>query len=640
MENYNTIFYQLNSKKDEIIHKEETLAELESLLFSLQEKIKIKNLSISILEYLKNYKLEYKKDFILSIINSAIKDIFQDEIAIDIEQEVKKTTKNIRYNIVFYQNGYPIAKNEELLETNGGGVLSVISVLFKILIGFFYSKNKFFIFDESFSQVSPQYRERLSLFLRKFSEQYNFTIVIVSQTEDLNTYAHKNYYVNYKYLKSRSKKFPQELKTLYIEKEETDDNLEMDIFYTKIKNFQSIKEIEFTYQGFTVISGPNNCGKSASLRAIKSLIFNDFKEKFLRYDTKEAEIEFGKIINNEIIHKIKLIYKSKKVIYEIDGNQYLGKTLAADIIKEEVQKIGFKYIDIKKLYKNIKGDLRNQTEKIAYSSQYDNMFLIGQKHNDIEKIFNFLFNTENITLSIAELKEEILELNKELKDTDLKINEIKLNINNLEKEIEFLTLKYQVLFLNAFLENLNEIKILNIELNKIETIFENINNKYNTTNTLHGWVKYLKAFLEFNDQYQFILNEINLKQFKLDLLNNLKINESSQLIIDINIIRNYFEHLALYTDIDHKIIDKENKLKILYNLNYSKIDQLQNEINNIKMFLRNLNDIQDNILKEENQINQYKKYLIDLNEWFHQELERNGIELCPVCHGSGYKNKI
>lgn len=406
-----------------------------------------------LLELLKNYKLEKRKDFILTIVNSAIRDIFEADYRLDIlprDTKGKSVASNQKYDIIFYQNGIEIAKNNELLTSNGGGVLSIASLFFKILIGYLYSKNKFYIFDESLSQVSPKYRSRLSAFLKKFCDQYQFTLVVVSQTEELEEHAHLVYEVD-------SSVDADNIPVLDIVKIEGDIP-QVDFFYSRIKNFQSIVNQKFIFKGFTIIRGPNNSGKSASLRAIEALLFNNFKTD--TYPRKNpsgrkhtTEITFG-YVSKEGQKEIALKYRSGKVMFIIEGNEYFGKSLAADKLKEAVEEIGFRYIDVKQMYKNFKGPLKEQTERIAYTNQYDGLFLIGAKTSDSEKIFSFLFNTENIALAIAQAKEAIQTFGQEHKKLSKDLIELQHALIEAKLKVDY----YIKLYYYSMILELDQIK--------------------------------------------------------------------------------------------------------------------------------------------------------------------------------------
>jgi len=474
----------MNHKSDEILVKwrvansnvqrlQNNILDLTTRLQSLDTDLQNWNGAKTLLEYLKNYKLEKRKDFILGIINSAMRDIFESDYKLDIqprETKGKSAASTQKYDIIFYQNGIEIARNDELLTSNGGGVLSIASLFFKILIGYLYSKNKFYIFDEALSQVSPQYRKRLSKFLKVFCEKYGFTLVIVSQTEELEEHADIVYEVS----AAIDEKNVPVLEIDNIIGERPTENY----FYSHIKNFQSIKDQSFIFKGFTIIRGPNNSGKSASLRAIEAILFNNFKtDSYPRKNPNgkklTTEITFG-YVGESTKKEIGLRFKSGKVMFIIEGEEYFGKSLAADKLKEAVEEIGFRYIDVKKMYKNFKGTLKEQTERIAYTNQYDGLFLIGSKASDSEKIFSFLFNTENIALAIAQSKEEMQEMAKEHKDLQIALVESNEELTKAKIQVDYYLKLYYVKLIEEFKELSSQLNRFSVKSKSLEQIVEKI----------------------------------------------------------------------------------------------------------------------------------------------------------------------
>jgi len=569
-------------EKDALALKE-SLAILEQ---TLEEYTKAKYL----LEVLKNYKLEKRKDFILGIINSALRDIFEADYRLDIqprETKGKSVASTQKYDIIFFQNGIEIARNNDLLTSNGGGVLSVASLFFKILIGYLYSKNKFYIFDEALSQVSPQYRERLSLFLKEFCNKYNFTLVVVSQTEELETHADLVYEVD---SDINNKGIPV-LNIVDVIGEEPQE----DYYYVKIKNFQSIVDQTFIFKGFTIIRGPNNSGKSASLRAIESVIFNNFNTNLYPRKNPDGkklttEIYFGhKGAYNEAPKEIGLKYKSNKVMFLIQGEEYYGKNLAADKLKEEVEKIGFKYIDLKQMYKNFKGDLKEQTERIAYTNQYDGLFLIGAKTSDSEKIFSFLFNTENIALAIARAKETMQEISKEHKEKQIQLADIEEDLIQKKKYVELYNKVYYYMLVNEYTsistekEFLGKKEVIYIQLiEKVQLFISSVEN----ADWLRNYTKYVletRNKIESNTRQESILEQLiekiqnyNAVQEALSFKKDDSLKERItrlealipriQYIIQIDSFARIQDHLKTLDDSFRAIAQKEHELSQQYNL--------------------------------------------------------------------------
>lgn len=610
-----------------------------SKMQQIEKDIEHWNQAKTLLELLKNHKLEKRKDFILNVINSAMRDIFQQDYRLDIlpkETRGKSAGSTQKYDIIFYQNGIEIAKNDDLLSSNGGGVLSIASLFFKILIGYLYSGNKFYIFDESLSQVSPQYRMRLSTFLREFCDKYGFTLVVVSQTEELEVDAHLVYEVD---AEIDSKGVPV-LKIVHQEGEIPKDGF----FYSHIENFQSIKKQDFIYKGFTVIRGPNNSGKSATLRSIEAIIFNNFQvDNYPRLNPDgkalTTEIRFGYVPTVEEQNEgkeqkeIGLIYKSKKVLFIINGKEYFGKSLASDKLKAAVEEIGFKYIDVKKLYKNFKGALKEQTERIAYTSQYDGLFLIGSKTTDSEKIFSFLFNTENIALAVAQAKDTMLEMNRSYKEAAQRVIEIDEKIQKLNYEIDYYNKKYYMYLIREKIE-LDE---------KIESVLK-IKTKMDSEITLIG--KFTDLVLDLQ-QIDIINSSININQNALIDINS-KYENYNLILVAIQNIQAIDYWIETNKTMDfYKNSIQINALKI--NLAYwSAFIKLNSDTQILKNKLIYYTELLS-IIQASLDIWWYF-YTIDAINYYKNELEKNhnqihnlgleyNLEICPSCSGCGVTPK-
>lgn len=61
----------------------------------------------------------------------------------------------------------------------------------------------------------------------------------------------------------------------------------------KVKNFQSIKDAELDFSGFVVICGKSDLGKSATRRAVETILFNDWQKSYQRTGSKKTEISFS-----------------------------------------------------------------------------------------------------------------------------------------------------------------------------------------------------------------------------------------------------------------------------------------------------------------------------------------------------------
>ena len=550
----------INSKEQLLVEQSKN----NNLLIDLENDIKILEDVKTLLETLKNYKMDSKKEFILNTINAALQDVFEQNVRIDIEMNASNKSGasaiTTRYDIVLYQNDIEMARNEKLLENNGGGILSFISILFKILVGYIYSNSKFYLFDESISQVSSSYRARLARFLKKFCEEYNFTIILISHTDDIDEHAHVGYRLQGTFDKTGVPVLS--IGDIFGEYPSTDYN------YVHIKNFQSIVEATFRYKGFCVIRGDNNIGKSASFRAINALLFKTFDTgdfpRINRPRGSNVEIDFGyfktaeDIIENEK-NRIKMCYKAgQKVVYEFDGEEYAGKSLAFEKIKEKVETLGFKYVNLKETYKNFKGNLKDQTERLALTTQHDGFYLVGNKSNETEKVFNFLFDSTAVSSAIMQSDNDAKDINNRYQMITSANNRINIQL----KQVDLLIEKYSMLFYKCSIQNyIDQLKVKNIvdaQIIVIKDLIKQVTEALTILTHLENYKSYLEIRVQNDRARKYYENNIAVIELCIN-----KLNDANALKYYIERINEFKEMLTKRSSITSSIESINSKTLVI-----------------------------------------------------------------------------
>lgn len=621
---------------------------LETVLTELDE-------AKNILTILKNYKMETKKEFILDTINTALADVFSQNLRIDIDATSAVSTGkiNMKYDIVLYQNDIEMARNEKLLGNNGGGVLSFISILFKILVGYIYSDNKFFLFDESISQVSPLYRPRLAQFLNKFCDKYGFTLVLISQTDDIDEYANLGYILDGEF----DKDGVPELKIQKIFGNYPTDQYT----YVKIENFQSIVKQEFRYKGFTVIRGNNNIGKSASFRAINALLFNTFdandhprKKRARGADTKILfGFEDSRVAGDK---KIGLVYKSGKVIYEFNDLQFAGKSLAFDKVKEKVESIGFKYVDLKETYKNFKGNLKEQTERLAMTTQYDGFFLVGNKTSETDKVFNFLFDSTDAANAIAACVADINACNNEF-------NLLETMIKKDEKDVVKEKILYEIYVLKFYSHTISNYVLNSKRYNQLTELMKHIIEIMQECDKVIGIDDGINKIVHYSKALDFLKSNNLIVRFNLinEIISSTEIKEKLNYFIDnMTRLRTFKEEEVRTTNKVVRVDAIINKLNDIYSYQYyvDAINSYQETLNRLEI-LKNLNlskqyTLIDSIIQDTLFAESFTKsitkfgddlvYLYDTRKMKDISIPEEiaqldtiyGISVCSCCNGTGY----
>ena len=197
--------------------------------------------------------------------------------------------------------------------------------------------------------------------------------------------------------------------------------------------------------------------------------------------------------------------------------------MAFEKVKEKVESIGFRYLKLKEQYKNFKGNLKDQTERLAITTQQDGYYLIGGKASDTSKVFDFLFDSREVTLALIDLNNDIQTFENELNAINLDIGKNKNLISRLQIELK----KWDVLFKNKLIEQykyLVEVKgFMENEIHYHEKEYEIINN-----------------ILDVAD----IMWRIDASQTHIDKL-NIEKNKNLKIVSDIDRILDIVNHINL-----------------------------------------------------------------------------------------------
>lgn len=117
----------------------------------------------------------------------------------------------------------------------------------------------------------------------------------------------------------------------------------------KVKNFQSLADVDLEVEGFTVVVGPSNIGKSALVRAISSALYGRPGDDFIRRGAKQTGVVLEELpTNSGTSMSVAWIKGAGTNKFVIDGKIYdkMNRDVPVELEKAGVRvvKIGQEYI--------------------------------------------------------------------------------------------------------------------------------------------------------------------------------------------------------------------------------------------------------------------------------------------------------
>ena len=121
------------------------------------------------------------------LVNSALATIFPDqEIRFRIISEIKRNT--VQYRVAIVQDGH-----EGTTNSYGGGPVSVIALVLKLLFNVLAKRYPFLAFDESLAFLSEKYIDNASAFIKEMSDEFKMPILFVTHQPKLAAASDQTY---------------------------------------------------------------------------------------------------------------------------------------------------------------------------------------------------------------------------------------------------------------------------------------------------------------------------------------------------------------------------------------------------------------------------------------------------------------
>lgn len=165
----------ISSTNLEIADKERELSLLEKSLAALQKLTDLKK------------KETVKK--IEDVISFGLQAIFEDSsYKFRILDSIKR--KQVVYDFRVYSNSFSSDEGVSILDSRGGGVVSIVSFLLRLVLLCMIDKKaeRFLALDEPFAALSENYHENLVATIKQIADKLNVQLLVVSHQKSLDSF--------------------------------------------------------------------------------------------------------------------------------------------------------------------------------------------------------------------------------------------------------------------------------------------------------------------------------------------------------------------------------------------------------------------------------------------------------------------
>ncbi len=384
-----------------------------------------------------------------------------------------------------------------------------------------------------------------------------------------------------------------------------------------IKNYQSIKDVSFEIDGFTVILGKNNIGKSAIIRAIEAPLANQTGKSFIRNGEKKTTV---KIVRDEI--DIEWV-KGTSATYTVDDRKKkevfskLNRGVPQPLLDAGFGKMG---IGDKKVFPFI-------------ASQFDELFLVDKPGSVVTEVLASMYNIDVLSKA-DDMCQKIVKSQKSIlktREIDLKTLEEKLEVfkgfEKIKEEVAALAEKEeQTENLGSEISTLKEFEKQAERLTKSLKILGNITHVVIPhTKWFDNALKDIRQLREKEKRYQELTSNVQ----KLNGISKLEIPKTEEMETLVKEVSQFCEWDNTATELIGRI--KQQK-EVLENFNLKKVTVVVKKIEKMSKEYHHIVLLEKSFSENVSTTKTTRDELKNITEKLEQkEKEKAEIKVCPLC---------
>lgn len=375
-----------------------------------------------------------------------------------------------------------------------------------------------------------------------------------------------------------------------------------------LENFQSHKYSELVFNGgMNVIIGPSDSGKSAIIRALKWVLYNEPSgDYFIRENENQCSVTIY-ISDGFILKRYRTRSKNGYSLTYPNGEELTFEGIGNSVPNEIVETIGIQKIQLDS----------DESASINIGEQLEGPFLLSEKTSTRANAIGRLVGVNILDDAIKETVKDIKNINSKKKNLEESLDNINnelVNFNYLDQLIStYDELKDKLNLLEDKNKKLDKLLTLKSNLNSIlsnkknaETILNNLKNLYRIELLFENLSKELIKYYNFektHEKLRFYNQKITTTEKTLNSL--IELSKVDGIYNNLGYkIKNYNEFTLLYA--------KYNKLKKDKNIYMNLMDSLE--------YIDQVNNIYDDLYLKTNmylKLLQYHSRLIEIEKKIH-----------------------
>lgn len=201
-----------------------------------------------------------------------------------------------------------------------------------------------------------------------------------------------------------------------------------------IENFQSIENLSIDIRDFTSLVGKSNRGKSAIVRALRVVLYNEWEASYLREGTKECRISLEILQKSEYLKSILPEFNIERVEIRKPANEYT--VWLDDGTKLSYPKVGKNTPEVfsKIALSEIESE-RKDFFNLNFQAQLDPLFLVTGTDVVITSFINKVFDISRFEKALREMRSDEIKISRTVKEYEDKILEIETTKKTLDTEL-------------------------------------------------------------------------------------------------------------------------------------------------------------------------------------------------------------